>query len=376
MKKWCAWLLALVCLFTACLLPAAAADDTLAPGEVVLGDVNSDFKVEATDARLLLQIAAGLRTVTDAQADLLDMDRNGTVSATDARWALQIAARLRVKRAYNPETGEIRDLGSLYSGTRITVVSYNTAAPWGSFWDGTSSNKRAPLFAEQIEAIAPDSVGVQEINSNWVSRMETLLPSYAYYGVKRGGDGSEKTSEMCGIFYLKDKYELLDSGTFWLSETPDVESAYPGAGCNRICSYVVLENKQTGFTYAHFNTHLDNVSEAARTLGGNLIAERAAAMAESYGGALPVVITGDFNQNRDGTACAALENAGFVNAQPASEDTQPTYHAWGEQTTGQAIDFIFRNDAFASVSHHVYAQTADGTYVSDHYAVGAELQVE
>ena len=375
MKKWCAWLLALVCLFTACLLPAAAADDTLAPGEVVLGDVNSDFKVEATDARLLLQIAAGLRTVTDAQADLLDMDRNGTVSATDARWALQIAARLRVKRAYNPETGEIRDLGSLYSGTRITVVSYNTAAPWGSFWDGTLSSRRAPLFAEQIEAIAPDSVGVQEINSNWVSRMETLLPAYAYYGVQRGGDGSEKTSEMCGIFYLKDKYELLDSGTFWISETPDTESKYADAGCNRICSYVVLQNKTTGFAYAHFNTHLDNVSEAARTLGGNLIAERAAALIERYGGSLPVVITGDFNQYRSGTACAALEAAGFVNTQPASEDTQPTYHAWGEQTAGRAIDFIFTNRALAAVSHTVYAQQVDGTYVSDHYAVGAVLEV-
>lgn len=259
---------------------------------------------------------------------------------------------------------------------RVMVLSYNTAAPWGSFWDGTSSNKRAPLFAEQILSIAPDSMGVQEFNSNWVGKMEELLPAYAYYGVQRGGDGSEKTSEMCGIFYLKDKYELLDSGTFWISETPDTESKYADAGCNRICSYVVLQNKTTGFAYAHFNTHLDNVSEAARTLGGNLIAERAAAMVESYGGALPVVITGDFNQNRDGTACAALEAAGFVNTQPEKEDTQPTYHAWGEQTTGQAIDFIFRNDAFASVSHHVYAQTVDGTYVSDHYAVGAELQAE
>ena len=259
---------------------------------------------------------------------------------------------------------------------RVMVLSYNTAAPWGSFWDGTSSNKRAPLFAEQILSIAPDSMGVQELNSNWVGKMEELLPAYAYYGVQRGGDGSEKTSEMCGIFYLKDKYELLDSGTFWISETPDTESKYADAGCNRICSYVVLQHNTTGFAYAHFNTPLDTVSEAARTLGGNLIAERAAAMVESYGGALPVVITGDFNQNRDGTACAALENAGFVNAQPASEDTQPTYHAWGDQTTGQAIDFIFRNDAFASVSHHVYAQTADGTCVSDHYAVGAELQAE
>ena len=72
---------------------------------------------------------------------------------------------------------------------RVMVLSYNTAAPWGSFWDGTSSNKRAPLFAEQILSIAPDSMGVQELNSNWAKKMEELLPAYAYYGVQRGGDG-------------------------------------------------------------------------------------------------------------------------------------------------------------------------------------------
>ena len=66
-------------------------------------------------------------------------------------------------------------------------------------------------------------------------------------GCSAAATGSEKTSEMCGIFYLKDKYELLDSGTFWISETPDEESKYADAGCNRICSYVVLQNKTTGF---------------------------------------------------------------------------------------------------------------------------------
>ncbi len=259
---------------------------------------------------------------------------------------------------------------------RVMVLSYNTAAPWGSIWDGTSSGKREKLFAAQILSIAPDSMGVQEINSKWVEKMEEQLPAYAYYGVKRGGDGSEKTSEMCGIFYLKDKYELLDSGTFWISDTPDTESKYPDAGCNRVCSYVVLRNHETGLTYAHFNTHLDNVSEEARTLGGNLIAERVEALVESYDGNLPVVITGDFNQNRDGTACAALEAAGFTNTQDAAKDNRPTYHNWGTETTGRAIDFIFRNDAFRTVSHTVYAGTSDGTYVSDHYAVGAELQAE
>lgn len=259
-------------------------------------------------------------------------------------------------------------------GSSVLIATYNTAAPWGSFFAGTSSSKRAPLFAQQMAAIAPDSFGVQEINSDWVEKMETLLPDYAYYGVQRGGDSKEKTSEMSGIFYLKDKYELLESGTFWISDTPDTESKFEGAGCNRVCSFVVLQNRETGLTYAHFNTHLDNVSEEARTLGGRLIAARAAELAEKYD-TLPTVITGDLNQYSDGTACQALEAAGFVNASSsaADGDSRVTYHNWGEYTDGQPIDFIFSSAGTHAAEYTVYGEQVDGTFVSDHYCVSARV---
>lgn len=260
--------------------------------------------------------------------------------------------------------------------SQLKIVTYNTAAPWGSFWKGTSSDARTPLFAKQMAELAPDSFGVQELNSDWASKMETLLPDYAFYGVKRGGDSKEKTSEINGIFYLKAKYDLLQSDTFWISETPDTESRFPGAGCHRICSYVVLQNRTTGFTYAHFNTHFDNVSEEARTLGGNLIAERAAQLTASFG-SIAVVITGDFNQYSNGTACTALQNAGYTNASAVSPigDTTPTYHAWGEFTEGQPIDFLFTNDALRASAYTICNEKIDDTFVSDHYAVCAVFDI-
>lgn len=260
--------------------------------------------------------------------------------------------------------------------TQLKIVTYNTAAPWGSFLKGTSSGKRAPLFAKQMANLAPDSFGVQELNTDWATKMETLLPDYAYYGVKRGGDSKEKTAEMNGIFYLKAKYNLLYSDTFWISDTPETESHFEGAGCNRVCSYVVLQNRVTGFTYAHFNTHFDNVSEEARTLGGQLIAERAAQLTANYGN-IAIVITGDFNQDSSGTACAALQAAGYTNASAisASGDKCPTYHAWGEYTEGQPIDFLFTNDALRTSDYIICNEKVDGTFVSDHYAVCAVFDI-
>lgn len=274
------------------------------------------------------------------------------------------------------KTEALREATAQLESRQLKIVTYNTAAPWGSLWEGTSSGKRAPLFAKQMAELAPDSFGVQELNSDWAKKMETLLPDYAYYGVKRGGDSKEKTSEINGIFYLKAKYELLDCDTFWISETPETESRYEGAGCNRICSYVVLKNRINGFTYVHFNTHFDNVSEEARTLGGKLITERATRLSEKYSG-IAVVITGDFNQDSGGTACTTLKNAGFINASDisATRDNRPTYHAWGEYTEGKPIDFIFTNGALRASNYTICSEKVDGTFVSDHYAVCAVFDI-
>ena len=258
----------------------------------------------------------------------------------------------------------------------VIVASYNTAAPWGNVLEGTGSNKRAKLFAQQINDHLPDSLGVQEINSDWVEKMEKLLPQFEYYGVKRGGDENEKKSEMTGIFYLKDKFELLESDTFWISDTPDVESKVPGAGCNRICSYVVLKNKITGKIYAHLNTHFDNVSTEAQNLGGQLVLNKANEIVSIYGD-ISVVITGDFNQYSSGASCQVLENNGYTNANKsvANGDNMLTYNGWTNNTSGNPIDFIFVNSGFNVTNYEVVTEIGADVNVSDHYMIKAVLSL-
>ena len=263
----------------------------------------------------------------------------------------------------------------LNDNENLIVASYNTAAPWGNALQGTGTNKRAKLFGQQINDNLPDVLGVQEINTDWVEKMEEYLPQYAYYGVKRGGDENEKKSEMNGIFYLKEKFELIDCGTFWLSDTPDVESKHPDAACYRICSYVVLENKATGKMFAHFNTHFDHVSESAQELGGNLVSERVKEVVSQYGN-IPVVITGDLNQYSDAPGCVALEKNGFLNANTTVEngDNMLTYNGWTKMTEGRPIDHIFVNDGFTVSEFTVVTDTGAKTNVSDHYMVKVTLK--
>lgn len=258
----------------------------------------------------------------------------------------------------------------------LLVASYNTAAPWGNLLKGTYTTRRAHLFAQQINNILPDVLGVQELNSFWQEKMEELLPQYDYYGVKRGGDDKEATSEMSGIFYLKDKFELLESNTFWISLTPETESRFEGAGCNRICSYVVLKNKATGFVFAQLNTHLDNVSLEAQNLGGKLIAEKSDELKSKYG-EISIVITGDFNQYADGPAVQALTEKGFYNACNTNDEKKNTltYHGWGVFDYLGPIDFIFADDTMTIKNYTVHENKVDNSYVSDHFMITAEIEI-
>ncbi len=265
----------------------------------------------------------------------------------------------------------------VYDNEKIIIASYNTAAPWGNLIKGTYSNKRVKLFAQQINNQLPDVLGVQELNNIWLEKLENYLPQYEYYGVLRGGDENEKKAEMNGIFYLKDKYELLESKTFWISETPDVESKFEGAGCNRTCSYIILKNKSTGEIFAHFNTHLDNASVEAQNLGGTLIVTEIGNVIEKYGD-IPVAVTGDFNQYSDGAGCKALTDSGFLNANTTVDDgdNMLTYNNWTKETVGRPIDFIYVNEKFEVSNYQVVTETGANVNVSDHYMITADLIVK
>ncbi len=256
----------------------------------------------------------------------------------------------------------------------IRIVTYNCAAPWGSLFKGTSSSKRVKLFANYMNSVLPDSIGTQEMNSKWMGKLETLMPLYDSYGVIRGGDDSTNKSEMNTIFWLKDKYDLLDKGTFWLTETPDVESRHDGAGCNRICTWVLLENKETGYKYIHMNTHLDNASEEAANYGALVIAQKMGELMLKYQDAF-IVLTGDFNETQGMEAYNTIASLLLDSRVEAGLEDQTTFQDWGNSDSGEAIDFIFMSSTQSVGGYYILDDVSNG-YISDHYGVASDISIE
>ncbi|MGN0636691.1 MAG: endonuclease/exonuclease/phosphatase family protein [Acutalibacteraceae bacterium] len=250
----------------------------------------------------------------------------------------------------------------------MKVMSYNVLC-YGK--EGHDLELRLPLVLQRIREQMPDVLGTQESHKEWMDYLCAGMPEYAFVGVGRE-DGKEE-GEYSPVFYRKDRFDLLDSGTFWLSETPDVPSKGWNAACMRVCSYALLKDKTDGTVFAAVNTHLDHISEQARDEGIRLVVEKL----RSFGD-IPVFCTGDFNTD-EGSTCYKIMTDGFMadaKYVAADSDSGNTYHGFEpEATAGNSpIDFIFvKKDAVQVQSYRIVRGTIDGQQPSDHYAITAEI---
>ena len=151
------------------------------------------------------------------------------------------------------------------SADTVTVMSYNIRYNTREYW-----KTRVRLIGEGIEKVSPDLIGMQEVVMERQLDALTDAVGDGYGRIAYGRDEHDK-GEACVIFYKKSRFELLDEGVFWLSETPDRVSRYTGAGHNRTAAFAKLRDKVTGVEFVYYNTHLDNSSEQARAFGQNLI---------------------------------------------------------------------------------------------------------
>lgn len=250
---------------------------------------------------------------------------------------------------------------------QMRIVSFNIR--YGG--DGLRSAKsRAPLVIKTLQDAKPDSFGLQEALKEWMDYLTEGLPEYGWVGV--GRDDGKEEGEFNPIFYRKDQYELVDSGTFWLSETPDVPSLGWNGGCNRLCTWAVLREKATGFTYAHVNTHLDNASEEARINGAKLVREKILSFD------MPVVCTGDFNVEEGSTVYNIMNDGPIGDSKYLAPDTMSsgTYHDYFPifMSKKSPIDFIFvTKDTVSPRVYRVLNHRVNYRFASDHYAIYADV---
>jgi endonuclease/exonuclease/phosphatase family metal-dependent hydrolase len=219
-------------------------------------------------------------------------------------------------------------------------------------------------------------LGVQEANLEQLGDMEKQLPAYSWYGLPRV---SGKNGEYTAIFYLKDRFTLLDSGTFWFSETPHVkESKSWDAMYPRVASWCKLKDKRSGKVVFFFNTHFDHRGVMAREKSAEIIRRQIDSIAKKEA----VILTGDFNSVESSAAYKTLVEGGQL--RDALYITETPHYGPVNTSSGFAvhttpirarIDYIFVNNKFKVLQHATITDQQEGRYYSDHLPVIAELML-
>ena len=255
----------------------------------------------------------------------------------------------------------------------LSVISFNIKVTGGfsELFNPNSWSRRKSATPAMIKDQCPDIFGVQEALSDQLTYVGDNLPDYSYVGV--GREDGEESGEIMAIFYNTSKIKLLEWGTYWLSETPNMPSNSWDAACNRTMTWAKMEMKYNGRKFFYVNTHLDHESSWARKKGLVLILDKIAAKNTDN---LPVVLTGDFNIiPTDSVLDDVLGKAEMLDARTTATKTDnlPTFNGFGnEGETPRVIDYIYYR-GFASCPEYetIVKQYANIQYISDHYPIVA-----
>ncbi len=263
--------------------------------------------------------------------------------------------------------------------SEISVISlnirYDNPADAPNDWTA-----RKDYVVSFLKEESPGIFGLQEAFWHQYIYIDSALS--AWESVGSGRDDGFRAGEMTPVFYKKDLFAKLNSGTFWLSETPAIPGSKGwGAVLPRIVSWVQLEEKQTGKEFYFFNTHYSHMSDSARLMSSKIILEKI----EEIAGARPFILTGDFNMRPDSKAYAVLtenseEDALIIDSYSVSE-TKPggldyTYNGFSDKMGSGRIDYVFLSRDIKVLSHNTPEPRQDGLFLSDHWPVVVKLKLD
>lgn len=255
--------------------------------------------------------------------------------------------------------------GSAQQPTPIKVISYNirmSAAPDADGDNRWENRKQASV--NMINDQQPTLLGLQEACPDQVAFLDSNLPEYKRIGV--GREDGKAEGEMMAIYYRHGELEVLKSGTFWLSETPDKVSMGWDAACKRTCTWALFRSKADGRNIAYMNTHLDHMGATARRESIKLIVAK---IAELFDADTPLFLTADFNSPDDDPIFDPLKKV-MTEARSAAPqtDNRPTFNDWG-RSNDAVIDHIFLRGTTPLTFKVLCDENYGAPYISDHYPV-------
>ncbi len=259
-----------------------------------------------------------------------------------------------------------------FYGQNLKIMTYNIRLDVASDGENAWPNRK-DYFTSQIQFYSPDIFGVQEATPNQVIDIASALSDYSKFGLGREEGG---LGEACTIYYKKERFKVLDSNTFWLSETPNVVSRGWDAACNRVCTYGLFKDLKTKKSFYVFNIHLDHMGEVARIKGVQLVLSKIKELnAKNY----PVFLMGDFNSEPETKQIVEIKKVMNDTKDVSKEKPFGPSGTFNDFKHNEPVtlllDYIFisKNSGLKIQKHAVLSDSKDLKYPSDHLPVLIEV---
>ncbi len=248
----------------------------------------------------------------------------------------------------------------------LRVMTFNVRLPVAS--DGPNTwTARRDIMNAMIRDKKPDLIGTQELFQTQGDYIVEKLPVFAWFGLSRYGDHRD---EHMGMFYRTGRFILMDSGNFWLSETPDTPGSMSwNVSLPRLVTWGDFLDKQTNRRFRWYNTHFPHRAEdaEARNNCARLLAGKMLALPNTA----TVIVTGDFNADISSEAhkilTEKLTDAYREVAKPAGPTG--TFHGFSGKPGTDRIDWILYRGALKPVSLETITYNENNRYPSDHFPV-------
>lgn len=254
----------------------------------------------------------------------------------------------------------------------LKVMSFNIRLNVDSDKENSWTNRKQDV-ADLLTYYHADYFGVQEALPDQMKDLKNGLKNYDYIGVGRD-DGKDK-GEFSAIFYDTNRLQVIKSGTFWLSETPEKPSKGWDAALNRICTYAVFKDKKLKKEFMALNLHFDHIGKVARVKSSELILKK---IREINPKNLPVTVSGDFNLTEDSEPIKIMSQNlqdTFYHSKTKHYGPKGTFTGFNvNEIPKDRIDYIFTKGFIITSHRHINDRRENLLYPSDHFPVLVDLQ--
>ena len=245
----------------------------------------------------------------------------------------------------------------------FTITKGNMTAMSFNVYCAQFNTTRTNRVLSMMKSYTPDTIGIQEATTDWMNLLKSSLgDTYAFVGLGRDGGSN---GEHSAIMYNKHIFNLVDSGTKWMSNTPDVVSKFSDSSYRRIFTYALLERKTDGERILVVNTHIEYTTDAIRIKQLGVLFNFLASYAD-----YPTIITGDFNTEPTSSTYSYMLSQGYVDSAKAASTSKQANTFTNFGADNRILDYLFASKGNFDLKYYqVCNEKINGNFPSDHHPV-------